>query len=76
MWEVIFQGPWLSLRGDKKITRLDAKGNGDDLRTLKEMIETGKVTPVIDRVFPLAQVPDALRYLEEGHAQGKIVLKV
>lgn len=43
---------------------------------LKELIESGKVTPVIDRSYPLAEVPEAIRYLEEGHARGKVVITV
>jgi NADPH:quinone reductase-like Zn-dependent oxidoreductase len=43
---------------------------------LKELIESGKLTPVIDRSYPLAEVPEAIRYLEEGHAQGKVVITV
>jgi NADPH:quinone reductase-like Zn-dependent oxidoreductase len=41
---------------------------------LKELIEAGKITPVIDRTFPLSDVPAAIRYLEEGRAQGKVVI--
>jgi NADPH:quinone reductase-like Zn-dependent oxidoreductase len=43
---------------------------------LKELIESGKVTPVIDRTYPLAAVPEAIRYLQEGHAQGKVIITV
>lgn len=43
-------------------------------QTLKELIEVGKVTPVIDRTHSLTEVPDAIRYLEEGHIQGKVVV--
>jgi NADPH:quinone reductase-like Zn-dependent oxidoreductase len=43
---------------------------------LKEFLESGKVTPVIDRTYPLSEVPEAIRYLEEGHAQGKVVISV
>ncbi len=46
------------------------------LASLSELLESGKVVPVIDRTYPLAQVPDALRYLMEGHARGKIVITV
>jgi len=53
-----------------------AKDPGDRLVVLKELIETGKVTPVIDRTFPLAQVPEAMRYLESGQAHGKVVITV
>ena len=52
------------------------KENHEDLLVLKELIESGKVTPVIDRTYPLARVPEAIRYLEEGHAQGKVVITV
>ncbi len=50
--------------------------NLEDLHFLKELLEAGKVTPVIDRTYPLSEVPDALRYLEEGHAQGKVIITV
>jgi NADPH:quinone reductase-like Zn-dependent oxidoreductase len=53
-----------------------AKQNGEDLLVLKELIEAGKVTPVIDRTYPLSEVPDAIRYLEQGHARGKVVITV
>jgi NADPH:quinone reductase-like Zn-dependent oxidoreductase len=43
---------------------------------LKELIEAGKVTPAIDRTFPLSEVPEALRYLEGGRARGKVVITV
>jgi NADPH:quinone reductase-like Zn-dependent oxidoreductase len=52
------------------------KENHEDMLVLKELIESGKITPVIDRTYPLAQVPEAIRYLEEGHAQGKVVITV
>jgi NADPH:quinone reductase-like Zn-dependent oxidoreductase len=46
----------------------------EDLVVLKDLIEAGKVTPVIDRCYTLAEVPEAIRYLEEGHARGKVVI--
>jgi NADPH:quinone reductase-like Zn-dependent oxidoreductase len=52
------------------------KDPGDRLVVLKELIEAGKVTPVIDRTFPLREVPEAIRYLESGQARGKIVITV
>jgi NADPH:quinone reductase-like Zn-dependent oxidoreductase len=48
----------------------------DDLLFLKELIEARKLTPVIDRSYSLSEVPDAIRYLEAGHAQGKVVITV
>jgi NADPH:quinone reductase-like Zn-dependent oxidoreductase len=52
------------------------KGSKDDLVVLKELIEAGKVTPVIDRTYPLRETAQAIRYVEERHAQGKIVITV
>jgi NADPH:quinone reductase-like Zn-dependent oxidoreductase len=52
------------------------KDPGDRLVLLKELIEAGKITPVIDRTFPLREVPEAIRYLETGQAQGKVVISV
>ena len=43
---------------------------------MRDLMEQGKVTPVIDRTFPLADVPEAIRYLEQGHARGKVVINV
>jgi NADPH:quinone reductase-like Zn-dependent oxidoreductase len=50
--------------------------NHEDLVVLKELIEAGKVTPVIDRTYPLSETPEAFRYLNEGHARGKVVITV
>jgi NADPH:quinone reductase-like Zn-dependent oxidoreductase len=52
------------------------KENHEDMLVLKELIESGKVTPVIDRTYPLSEVPEAIRYLEGGHARGKVVITV
>jgi NADPH:quinone reductase-like Zn-dependent oxidoreductase len=46
------------------------------LLALKDLVESGKVTPVIDRTYPLAEVPEAIRYLEGGRARGKVVIGV
>ncbi len=50
--------------------------NRDDLLLVKELIEAGKLTPVIDRTYPLAETAEAIRYLEQGHARGKVVVAV
>jgi NADPH:quinone reductase-like Zn-dependent oxidoreductase len=50
--------------------------NNEDLVDLKELIEAGRVTPVIDRTYPLNETPEAFRYLDEGHARGKVVITV
>ena len=51
-----------------------AHQNKADLAVLRELLETGKVTPVIDRTYPLSETAEAMRYLERGHAQGKVVI--
>ncbi len=51
-----------------------AKPSKEDLNILRELMETGKVKPVIDRRYSLSEVPEAIRYLEKGHAQGKVVI--
>ncbi len=76
LYEVMLLGSWYSMTGSQKMGNLMAKPNNQDLAFMKELIEAGKVKPVIDRCYPLAEVPEALRYLEEGHAQGKIVITV
>ncbi len=60
----------------QKLVPFLTKRSKDDLVVLKDLIEAGKVTPVIDRRYPLSEVPEAIRYLEEGHAQGKVVITV
>jgi NADPH:quinone reductase-like Zn-dependent oxidoreductase len=52
------------------------KENHEDLLVLKELTESGKITPVIDRTYPLSEIPEAMRYLEAGHARGKVVITV
>ena len=53
-----------------------AKANKADLAFIAELLEDGKVVPVIDRRYPLSEVAEAIRYLEEGHARGKVVITV
>jgi NADPH:quinone reductase-like Zn-dependent oxidoreductase len=60
----------------QNLVQLVAKRSQADLEILSELIEAGKITPVIDRTYPLSEVPAAIRYLEGGHARGKIVITV
>jgi NADPH:quinone reductase-like Zn-dependent oxidoreductase len=60
----------------RKLGTFINKENHEDMLALEELIESGKLTPVIDRTYPLAEVPKAIRYLEEGYAQGKVVITV
>ena len=71
--QVLFLGPWISMTGSKKMGILGAKRN-KDLVFLIELFEAGKVVPVIDGHYTLSEVPEALRYLGEGHAKGKVVI--
>ena len=52
------------------------KEDETDLVIMKELLETGKVVPVIDRRYTFSEIPEAIRYLEEGHARGKVVITV
>ena len=60
----------------QKIGMFMAEMNQKDLNVLRDLMQAGKVTPVIDRTYPLSAVPEAIRYLEKGHARGKIVITV
>lgn len=60
----------------QKLGTFISSENHEDLIVLKELIESGKLTPVVDRTYPLAGVPEAIQYLQEGHARGKIVITV
>ena len=66
----------VSLRGGKDIAMVQAHVTTKDLEHLSELIEGGKVTPVIDRRYPFAEIPAAIDYLEQGHARGKVVVRV
>lgn len=76
IFQALLLGPWMSMTGSKKMGALSAKPDQEDLVFVKELVEAGKVMPVIDRRYPLSEVGEALRYLEEGHAGGKVVITV
>src|SRR5438876_8169608 len=77
LFEHMVLGPWRSKTGDKKVGLMGiAKMNQKDLVFVKELVEAGKVVPVIERRYPLRETAEALRYLEEGHARGKVVITV
>jgi NADPH:quinone reductase-like Zn-dependent oxidoreductase len=60
----------------QKFGMIFAQLNHDDLAFLADLMQSGKVTPVIDRTYKLGDLPDAIRYLEQGHARGKVVVTV
>jgi NADPH:quinone reductase-like Zn-dependent oxidoreductase len=63
-------------RFGSRMSMFMAKITREDLTVLKELIEAGKLTPVIDRTYPLGETAAAMRYLEQGHSQGKVVITV
>ena len=69
-------GRYVMVRGEKKMIPMLASPEKDDLILLKDLLESGKLKPVIDRCYTLEQVPDAIRYLEEGHVKGKLIINV
>jgi len=75
IFQAFILGSLISMTGSKKMGVVTWKPNNkEDLVVLKELFEAGKVVPVIDRSYPLSEVPEALRYLEEGHTLGKVVI--
>jgi NADPH:quinone reductase-like Zn-dependent oxidoreductase len=75
-FEALLLGPWMSMAGSKKMGTLSAKANQKDLAFIKELLEAGKVVPVVERCYPLSETADAIRYVEQGHARGKVVITV
>jgi len=73
---ILLLGPWIRRTTSRKIRILAVQRNRKDLVSITELCEAGKVVPLIDRRYPLSEVPEALRYLGEGHAKGKIVITV
>lgn len=76
LFEAMLLGPLVSMTGNKKLGNVMAKPNKENLAFMRELLEAGKVKPVIDRCYPLSEVAEAIRYLEAGHAQGKVVITV
>jgi NADPH:quinone reductase-like Zn-dependent oxidoreductase len=76
IFQILLLGPWIRGTTGKKIRILAVQPNTDDVDFMKELIEAGKVTPVIDRTYPLSEVPDAIGYVGEGQAKGKVVITV
>jgi NADPH:quinone reductase-like Zn-dependent oxidoreductase len=76
MFQAMLLGPWLFRSGGQKVGNGGAGPNQKDLDFIRDLLAAGKVVPVIDRSYPLSQVPDAIRYMEEGHARGKVVIAI
>lgn len=73
--EALLFGPLLSI-GAQKFGNLLAKPTQSDLLELNDLVETGKMRPVIERCYELSEVPEAIRHLETGHVSGKLVITV
>lgn len=77
MVQAMLLGPVISMTGSQKMGSMGvAKLGQKDLVFMKELLEAGKVVPVIDGHYPLGETAEAIRYLEKGHAQGKVVITV
>jgi NADPH:quinone reductase-like Zn-dependent oxidoreductase len=74
--QVVLLGPVISMTSSQKMGNFMAKANHNDLLVIKELVEAGKVKPVIDRRYQLSETAEAMRYLGAGHAKGKIVITV
>ena len=76
IFQAMLMGSWMSETGGRNMGGISAKIDQKDLGLIKELIEAGKVKPIIDRRYPLSEAAEALRYLGEGHARGKVVITV
>ena len=76
IFQAMLLGSWMSENGGKKLGGFTARANQKDLVMLKELVEAGKVVPVIDKRYSLSEAAEALRYLGAGHARGKVVITV
>ncbi|MBX2865078.1 MAG: NAD(P)-dependent alcohol dehydrogenase [Leptolyngbyaceae cyanobacterium MAG.088] len=73
-FQVMFLSPWIAKTRQYTVKCLAAKPNQDDLTTIRDLVATGKITPFIDRRYPLSDVPDAIRYVEQRQVKGKVVI--
>jgi NADPH:quinone reductase-like Zn-dependent oxidoreductase len=76
IFQSMLLGPFMSMTGGKKMGNSARNPNHKDWVFMSELLEAGKVVPVIDRRYPLSEVPEAFRYIGEGHARGKVVISV
>jgi D-arabinose 1-dehydrogenase-like Zn-dependent alcohol dehydrogenase len=69
-------GPILSNAKGKKLSFLAASSNHDHLVAVRDLAASGKIKPVVEKIYELREVPEAMRYLEEGHVKGKLVIRI
>ncbi len=76
-FQSVFMASLVSMFGSKKVSGMGiANPNQADLLVIKELLETGKVVPVIEKRYPLSETADAIRHLETGHERGKVIITV
>jgi NADPH:quinone reductase-like Zn-dependent oxidoreductase len=77
IFQALILGSLVSRKGGKKVGSMGiAKVNQEDLVYLGELLQDGQIFPIIDRCYPLREIADAMRYVEDKHAQGKVVITV
>ena len=76
LFQILLLGPWIRRTSGRNLRLLVVSQNNKDLIAITELCESGKIVPVIDKRYPFSQVPEALRYVAEGHAKGKVVITV
>jgi NADPH:quinone reductase-like Zn-dependent oxidoreductase len=76
IFQSLFLGPLMSKKDGRKMTSVMKKANQKDLLFIRDLLEGGKIRPVIDECYPLSKTAEAFRYFEKGHARGKVVITI
>jgi NADPH:quinone reductase-like Zn-dependent oxidoreductase len=76
IFQSLFLGPFMSKSDGRKMTSVSKKANPKDLLFIRDLLEDGKIRPVIDECYPLSKTADGFRYFEKGHARGKVVITI
>jgi NADPH:quinone reductase-like Zn-dependent oxidoreductase len=76
LFQMLLFGPWIKRTSGKTVRLLFVRPDPKAMLEIAQLFQTGKLAPVIDRVYPLSEVPEALRYLGQGHVRGKLVITV
>jgi NADPH:quinone reductase-like Zn-dependent oxidoreductase len=75
-FQSLFFGPLMSQSHGRKMTSVMKRASHEDLLLLRDLLEVGKIRPVIDSCYPLSRTAEAFRYFGEGHARGKVVIAI
>jgi len=76
LFQILILGPLIKKMTDKNVRMLVVPQNREDLNAITELIVAGKVRPVIDRTYTFDEIPEAMRYVSDGHAKGKVVITI